>query len=143
MLRIQVVATVSQTRMLSDTHSSQVGLIAELIPNNLRILVKDQITSQKLHEQLADLICIHRYLQLAPEYHQVVFSVKSKKIIFLIFTRVKVRAMTESIRWGMSVQVYDVEISVRYDGVKWIADYENTITVELFDGIEQPASVIL
>ena len=54
MLRIQVVATVSQTRMLSDTHSSQVGLIAELIPNNLRILGKDQITSQKLHEQLAD-----------------------------------------------------------------------------------------
>ena len=51
--------------------------------------------------------------------------------------------MTESLRWGMSVQVYDVEISVRYDGVKWIADYENAITVELFDGIEQPASVIL
>ena len=51
--------------------------------------------------------------------------------------------MTESLRGGMSVQFSDVEISVRYDGVKWIADYENAITVELFDGIEQLASVIL
>ena len=51
--------------------------------------------------------------------------------------------MTESRRGGMSVQFYHVEISVRYDGVKWIADYENAITVELFDGIEQLVSVIL
>ena len=51
--------------------------------------------------------------------------------------------MTESLRGGMSVQYSDDEISVRYDGVKWIADYENAITVELFDGIEQLVSVIL
>ena len=51
--------------------------------------------------------------------------------------------MTENLRRGISVDWYCGEVSVRYDGIKRIADYENAITIELFDGIEQLASVIL